>query len=328
MHLSLGQGEGNQPRPDYPRDAAADGEEGAITVRLNVDSDGRVTAAEIISPCHWPLLNKYRQRGISAPGRCVCMKSPLCSTCNGNNLNAQKLKDSIMPPLLANIVDYFLKGGPIMWPILLALLRADGHRWNASLWWLGLCRRIRSRACSRASTPSPPANSTGARLDRRPDDPFLPTVHDGLLHAHSSLLGAMQLRASDELEAGERLQWVLGTLITLAPLLGLLGTITGIMRSFNFVGDEQLAPTKVSGGIAEALIATACGLGIAILCLLPYNYFNRRLAHFRSQLERTINHVELLVESAKHHGHDLEAICPTRAVAQTTTVASRKRRVN
>ena len=91
--------------------------------------------------------------------------------------------------------------------------------------------------------------------------------------------------------------WVISTLITLAPLLGLFGTVVGIMGSFSFVGDEQLAAAKVSGGIAEALIATAYGLGIAITGLLPFNYLNSREEEARLEMQDAASHIEIHLKS-------------------------------
>jgi biopolymer transport protein ExbB len=126
-------------------------------------------------------------------------------------------------------------------------------------------------------------------------------IWEGLNYAHTSasLPGALQVAAAEEVERAERFLPVLDTIITLAPLLGLLGTVTGIMHSFNFVGNEELAATKVSGGIAEALIATAFGLGTAIFCLIPFNFFNRKVDRLQRELENVATNVEVLVDHAK-----------------------------
>src|SRR5207249_12077038 len=81
--------------------------------------------------------------------------------------------------------------------------------------------------------------------------------------------------------------WILETTVTAAPLLGLLGTITGMVRAFKLFGAEGLVdPRGVTGGVAEALIATAVGLFIALVALFAYNYFSYRLAQVMDQMEQ------------------------------------------
>ncbi len=94
---------------------------------------------------------------------------------------------------------------------------------------------------------------------------------------------------------------ILDTVITLAPLLGLLGTVTGMIHAFGLLGSRELeGPTVITGGIAQALIATACGLGIAIIALIPFNYLNARLEEARHEIEDTVTHLELILKSGKH----------------------------
>jgi biopolymer transport protein ExbB len=83
----------------------------------------------------------------------------------------------------------------------------------------------------------------------------------------------------------DRSLWMLDTIVTLGPLLGLLGTIVGIFEAFKVLGAADTAPTKVTGGVAEALIATAAGLFVAILGLVFFNGLNNRVRLIMHQME-------------------------------------------
>jgi biopolymer transport protein ExbB len=114
--------------------------------------------------------------------------------------------------------------------------------------------------------------------------------------------GALQLAAGIELERAGRFLTVMDTLVTLSPLLGLLGTVTGLMRAFLAVGSNELVVGQVTGGIGVALIATACGLGIAIFSLIPFNYFTARVTRLQFELETAASNVEVMVKSGKING--------------------------
>jgi biopolymer transport protein ExbB len=107
------------------------------------------------------------------------------------------------------------------------------------------------------------------------------------------------LRAANwELNRFHRGLTILDTAITLAPLLGLLGTVTGMIRSFDMLGGSELgAPSAITGGIAEALIATAYGLGIAITGLLPFNYLNSQEEEARLEMQDAASHIEIHLKS-------------------------------
>ena len=80
---------------------------------------------------------------------------------------------------------------------------------------------------------------------------------------------------------------ILDTIITIAPLLGLLGTVTGMIRAFHVISTKSglSTPTAITGGVAEALIATATGLFIAIVTLVGYNYLTERAKLIVSDME-------------------------------------------
>jgi biopolymer transport protein ExbB len=90
--------------------------------------------------------------------------------------------------------------------------------------------------------------------------------------------------------------WILGTVASSAPFIGLLGTVVGIIKAF-----ESMAVTGTGGfavvaaGISEALVATALGLGVAIIAVIFYNYFQTRIATlnglFRIQVAKILQHI-------------------------------------
>ena len=106
----------------------------------------------------------------------------------------------------------------------------------------------------------------------------------------------MEAAAQDELARLRRYLPVLDTVITLSPLLGLLGTVTGMIGAFGIMAQAGLnQPTAITGGVAEALIATAAGLGVAIVALVPYNFFQRRAEAMAETIERYGSKLELLL---------------------------------
>jgi biopolymer transport protein ExbB len=204
-------------------------------------------------------------------------------------------------------MELFAAGGKVMWPILLVatvgltviierllfIIRENGNREPEVVSKMLECVERNDIEGALA-------------LGRKSQDTVARIVVYSLSHL-DSLSNAFFRASAQELARYQQGMATLDTCITAAPLLGLLGTVTGMMRTFGALGasgsDMGAAANSVIGGVAEALIATMCGLGIAVTCLFPFNYLNARTEQAKQEVADASHALEILIKKSEAASH-------------------------
>ena len=203
-------------------------------------------------------------------------------------------------------MELFKHGGPVMWPILLLsfialtviverllfIVRENSHRESEVV--EKMLEKVEKREVDGA-----------VEIGKKSKDAIARILVYSLTNREYSLSNAFTRASGQEMSRYQQGMSVLDTAITAAPLLGLLGTVTGMMRTFGALGTGDIASAagQITGGVAEALIATCCGLFIAVCCLLPYNYLNARADQAKQEISDASHALEILIAKSEVHNH-------------------------
>ena len=205
------------------------------------------------------------------------------------------------------MLEMFNKGGLVMYPILLCsilfvavlierLFHLHRAQINTSEFIAGIRNIIKKRNIAEAvsiceDTPGPVAQVIKAGLLK----------HD---RAKAEIKEAIDDAALHEVPRLEKNLIVLATIAHIAPLLGLFGTVTGMLRVFNKIQETagRAGPGQLAGGIGEALITTVAGLAVAIPAFVAYNYLVSRVSTLVWDMERSATEVvDLLTETEREY---------------------------
>ena len=189
-----------------------------------------------------------------------------------------------------------------MWPLLALSLAAMTVIAERGIFWIAEWRRQQPSLVEAALQDAEQGAWDEARAKvAGSTDAIAKVLAEGLAAQPQALVHTLQRAAERTLQRQARgITW-LDTCITAAPLLGLLGTVTGMIRAFSVIGGADLgAPSAITGGIGEALIATSFGLGVALMALFPFNYFTARLEGFRHRLQDACTALEIASQPLRH----------------------------
>jgi len=201
--------------------------------------------------------------------------------------------------------DFFVKGGPVMYPLFICSILSLAIILERTLFWIRLNRnRDEARVSQILELAEKEDYESAWELGRRSGDYIIRMLVGGIAHRRYSLPSALEMGAEEEIKKMGKYLNILDTIITVAPLLGIFGTVVGIINSFDVLGRAGIEhPQIVTGGIAQALITTATGLGVAMMTLLPYNYFQSRIESASKELEKFATSLEITFQrqNAKFH---------------------------
>ena len=196
------------------------------------------------------------------------------------------------------MIEIFHNGGPIMYPLLVCSIISLTIIIERIFFWIGISMERNQKRVDEVLSLTRKGDWDLVRQKASGSQNYvIRMMISGILHREYSLIKAMESAAADELYRMQRFMGVLDTMITVAPLLGILGTVIGIIRSFDMLGASGVgAPQAVTGGIAQALITTAAGLTISIITVFPYNYFNSRIKRAAGIMEKYATSFEIVYQ--------------------------------
>jgi biopolymer transport protein ExbB len=202
--------------------------------------------------------------------------------------------------------EFLAKGGPVMWPLLACSIVALGVVFERFFFWVLLTARTDQKRIGRIFSFTEAGEFEQAVKEGEETKCVVSQILSvGLAHREYGLVDCLEASAMQEIEKMKRNLSILDTIITLSPLLGILGTVTGIIASFDLLGAAGIEdPKAVTGGIAQALITTATGLAIAIVALLPYNALVQKVEKATRHLEKLISSFNITVQKGLEKRND------------------------
>jgi biopolymer transport protein ExbB len=199
------------------------------------------------------------------------------------------------------IYEIMQSGGPVMWPLLACSVAVFTVIIERTLFWIDIERKRNRALVDEVLTLAETGNWEQIRKNTIGcRDHVVRLLVVGIVHRDYDMGRAMEAEANLTIQRMSRYMPVLDTMITVAPLLGIFGTVLGIISSFQILGTSGIAdPKLVTSGIAQALITTATGLGISIIAVIPYNYLNTQINKAVHVMEKYATNLEVVYEKLR-----------------------------